>query len=95
MKMVSRKELNIISMVVGKEKEYSIGSIVIAHDWIQNSRIVCGNALHLAPTKELSEQWNEGGRLLKCSVFVSDMCVFPYNISQIRCRSVAVLHEVI
>ena len=66
--------------------EYLPGEKVTATDWIPNDRIVCGNGLHLAPTKELSELWNEGGRLLKCEVARKDMCIFPYNITQVRCR---------
>ena len=72
--------------------KYLPGTTVTADDWIPNERIVCGNALHLSATKELSEQWNEGGHVLKCLVALENMCVFPYNISQIRCRTVRVLH---
>jgi hypothetical protein len=69
-------------------------TVVTAADWIANERIVCGNALHLSATKEQSEQWNEGGRLLKCRVKLEDMCVLPYNILQVRCREVFVLKEI-
>ena len=72
---------------------YAIGSIVTALDWDCNPLIVCGRALHLAPTIDLSAQWNEDGRLLLCEVDLKDMSVFPYNISQVRCRSVLVLQE--
>lgn len=75
------------------EYKYFPGTVVTAHDWIPNERIVCGNAIHLAPTKELSEQWNEEGRLLKCIVALEDICIFPYNISQVRCRQVQVKEE--
>jgi hypothetical protein len=73
---------------------YEVGRSVTAPDWVANPRIVAGNALHLAPSLELSRQWNEGGRLLKCRVALSDMCVCPYNPTQVRCRRVDVLEEV-
>ena len=72
--------------------KYLPGTKVTALDWIANDRIVCGNGLHLCATKEQSEQWNEGGRLLKCEVRFEDICIFPYNISQVRCREVCVYH---
>ena len=72
---------------------YLPGTTVIAKDWLMNERIVCRNALHLCATKEQSNQWNEGGKLLKCEVELKDMCIFPYNISQVRCKKVDVLHS--
>lgn len=76
----------------GKLK-YVPGTDVYAYDWLDNERIVCGNALHLVAQKKQAEQWNEGGRLLKCTVRLNDMCVFPYNISQVRCKMVYVQHN--
>jgi hypothetical protein len=73
--------------------KYYPGETVTALDWVSNERIVCGNALHLSATREQSLQWNEGGKLLKCEVNLRDMCVFPYNITQVRCREVQVLHS--
>lgn len=70
---------------------YSPGTTVVAEDWSPNERIVCGNALHLCATREQSDQWNEGGKLLMCRVALKDMCVFPYNVQQVRCRKVYVI----
>ncbi len=74
--------------------DYSPGKTVTAADWVPIDRIVCGNALHLCATIPQSKQWNEGGRLVRCSVALKDLCVFPYNISQVRCRQVDVIEEV-
>lgn len=76
------------------EYDYSPGNVVTAIDWIDNERIVCGNALHLCATIRQSSQWNEGGKLLLCSVRTSDMCVFPYRINQVRCREVVVIEDI-
>lgn len=73
--------------------DYRPGKTVQAVDWIDCPKILCGNALHLAPTLEIAKQWNEDGRIFKCKVKLKDMNVNPYNVSQVRCKSVDVPHE--
>lgn len=76
------------------EYDYSPGRTVVAADWVPIDRIACGNALHLCATIAQSKQWNEGGNLLRCRVALRDLCVFPYNICQIRCRKVRVIEKI-
>ncbi len=75
------------------EYDYSPGRTVTATDWAPIERIVCGNALHLCARMSQSKQWHKEGRLLRCRVALEDMCIFPYNICQVRCRQVYVVEE--
>lgn len=73
---------------------YLPGTVVEAEDWSPINNIVCGNGLHLAPTKQTALQWNEDGRILNCEVNVNDISIFPYNISQARCKKIFVKSEI-
>jgi hypothetical protein len=65
---------------------------VICPDWNPNSKIECGEGLHLSPSPELALSYNQG-KLLACKVHKNDFVVYPHNITKVRCKKVTVVGE--
>jgi hypothetical protein len=67
--------------------------IVECPDWDPDKNIQCGGGLHLSPTPELTQKYNQG-KILKCEVALKDIVVYPPDITKVRCRKVEVIEEV-
>ncbi len=67
--------------------------VVECPDWNPDPAIQCGGGLHLSPTPELTQRYNQG-KVLKCKVAIKDIVVYGSDITKVRCRKVRVLEEV-
>ena len=72
--------------------EYKVGATVSCPDFDPSTDRECGGGLHLSPSPGLALSYNKG-RVLKCSVKLKDISVYPYNVTKVRCKKVTVLEE--
>ncbi len=72
--------------------EYKVGSEVKCPDFDPSINRECGGGLHLSPSPMLALSFNRG-KVLKCSVKLKDIVVYPHNTMKVRCKAVKVLEE--
>ncbi len=96
--MESKKEIILYKSVRPEShKDFYSNSIkyeneVICPDFDTAETRQCGGGLHLSPTPELAQSYNQG-IVLKCIVAVKDIVVYGLDITKVRCRKVKVLGE--